>query len=629
MSGDAASHALRRSAHRWLGAALRRSGAGRLVRSSPAIASLGLIGDRRTAAVVTTGGEICWYCPDRFDAPSLLGSLLDPDVGGGWRIELPQATPGGRRYIGHSAVLETTLHSPDGALVVTDWMPLDGCALHASICRRLRAAPVRFRLVLRPRPDHGRRAPTLRADGTAGVVVDERFRLQASHPILIRGGTLSVAVPAGERSWVVLGDASDHGVVETGLLDRSLEETLAGWRRLAGRCDYDGPFAASVHDSLRAVRLLTYQESGAIVAAVTTSLPETVGGKRNYDYRFSWLRDSGMMMRALVRFEPDRTQALDYLGFVAGLLNTGYQSPLDPVAAVGGERVPVQTRLRVAGYRDSRPVLIGNLAASQLQLGSLARFVLAAREIYAVCDERPHWDVVSATADFLVLNWQQKGSGIWEEAKTHHYTTSLVAASVALDGIAAFAADAAQATRYRRAALGLRRFVSRQCLSRNGIYVVHPGSRKVDISASLFPVWDYVPADDPPIEASIALLQQQAGVGDGLFHRHLQKSRADRREGAFLVGTFWVAHYQVRRGNLDHARALIEQGLAFANDLGFFAEEVDDTSGALLGNLPLGLAHASFLSAVAEYDVALKARDAGDRGAGVAAGKSMNSGDQT
>ncbi len=591
--------------HRWLGVALRRIGAGRLVMSSPPIASLGLIGDRRTAAVVTTQGEICWYCPGRFDAPSLLGSLLDPDAGGGWRIELPQATPGGRRYIGHSAALETTIHSPHGALVATDWMPLEGCALHTSLCRRLGLAPAAFRLVLRPRPDHGRRTPTLRADGTSGVLVDERFRMQASHPIRIQDGALSIDVPANERSWVVLGDASDNAVVDAGLLDRSLEATLAGWRRLAARCDYDGPFAASVHSSLRAVRLLTYQDSGAIVAAVTTSLPEALGGKRNYDYRFSWLRDSGMMMRALVRFESDRAQALDYLGFVAGLLNTGYQSPLDPVAAVGGERVPAQTKLRVAGYRDSRPVLIGNLAANQLQLGSLAQFVLAAREIYTVCDERPHWDVVSATADFLALNWQHKGSGIWEEAKTHHYTSSLVSASVALDGIVAFADDAAQAKRYRRAALGLRRFVSRACLSRDGIYVVCPGAHNVDISASLFAVWNYVPADDPPLEASIALLQRQAGVGKGLFHRHLQKARADRREGAFLVGTFWVAHYWVMRGDLDRARGLIEQGLAFANDLGLFAEEVDAASGVLLGNLPLGLAHASFLAAVADYDAAI------------------------
>ena len=359
-----------------------------------------------------------------------------------------------------------------------------------------------------------------------------------------------------------------------------------------------------MQDSLRAVRLLTYDRTGAIAAAVTTSLPEVAGGRRNYDYRYSWLRDSGMMIRALVRLEPDHRQALDYLGFVANLLDTGYGSPLDPVAAVGGERVPAQARLSVAGYRGSLPAFTGNKAAHQLQLGSLAQFVLAAREIYVARGERPHWAVVSATADFLVDNWQRKGSGIWEEATLRHYTSSLVSASCALDGIAPFADTPAQAARYRRAALGLRRFVSRACLSRDGIYVVRPGSGSVDISAALFPVWGYVPADDTMMANSIDRLERQAGAGGGLFHRHLQEGRAQRREGAFLVGTFWLAHYRIARGELGRARVLLEQGIGRANDLGLFAEEVDARSGALLGNLPLGLAHGSFLAAVADYAAA-------------------------
>ncbi len=459
--------------------------------------------------------------------------------------------------------------------------------------------------MLRPRPDGGRRIPELRLDGDGAAVIDGRYRLLASHPILIRGGGLRIDVPQGESAWAVLGDARSAAAADRAAVDGWLGETLAGWRTLAARSAYDGPFAASVHDSLRAVRLLTYDRTGAITAAITTSLPEVVGGKRNFDYRYSWLRDSGMMTRALVRLEPDHEQALHYLGFVAGLLDTGYQSPLDPVSAIGGERVPAQVKLPVAGYRGSLPAITGNKAAHQLQLGSLAQFVLAAREIYAARQERPHWAVVSATADFLVDNWQRKGSGIWEEATLRHYTSSLVSASCALDGIAPFADTPDQAARYRRAALGLRRFVSRVCLSRDGIYVVRPGSGSVDISAALFPIWGYVPADDTMMANSIARLERQAGAGGGLFHRHLQNSRAQRREGAFLVGTFWLAHYRVARGDLGGARVLLEQGIGRANDLGLFAEEVDATSGALLGNLPLGLAHAGFLAAACDYAAAM------------------------
>ncbi|NPD68968.1 glycoside hydrolase family 15 protein (plasmid) [Lichenicola cladoniae] len=599
---------MRRSGHRLLGRVLRRSGASRLVRSSPPIADLGLIGDRATAAVITTGGEICWYCPGRFDAPSLLGSLIDPDAGGEWSILLAGAEPAGRRYIGQSAVLETTLRHPAGMLVITDWMPLADCVAHGSICRSLGPAPAAFSLVLRPRPDGGRRIPLLRLDETGAAIIDHHFRLQASHPILIRDGVVRIDVPQGEQSWAVLDELRSGVTADQAALADWLEATLAGWRKLAMRSPYDGAFADPVQDSLRAVRLLTDDRTGAIMAAITTSLPEVMGGKRNYDYRFSWLRDSGMMIRALVRLEPDHEQALQYLGFVASLLDTGYQSPLDPVSAAGGERVPKQVKLPVAGYRDSRPAITGNLAAHQLQLGSLAQFVLAAREIYAARDERPHWTVVSRTADFLVDNWQQKGSGIWEEATLRHYTSSLVSASCALDGIAPYTDTAEQATRYRRAALGLRQFVSRRCLSRDGIYVVHPGSRSVDISAALFPVWGYVPACDTMMANSIALLERQAGSGGGLFNRHLQNSRAQRLEGAFLVGTFWLAHYRIARGELERAQVLIEQGIGYATDLGLFSEEVDTGSGLLLGNLPLGLAHGSLLSAVADYDVAMRQR---------------------
>ena len=596
--------AVARNSHRLLVCATGRSGAGGVVRRSPPIATLSMIGDRATAAVVTTRAEICWYCPGRFDAPSLLDSLLDPNVGGAWRIELPEAEPASRCYLERSAVLQTTLHHPAGALTVTDWMVLGGVGARGRLCRRLGPAPAALRLVLRPRPEGGRRIPALRLDASGAGWIDDRFRLQASHPIRIRDDALEIDVRSGERAWATLDDGQGSGTADLATVEGWLNNTMAGWRTLAARSPYDGPFADAVHDSLRAVRLLTYEPTGAIVAAITTSLPEVEGGNRNYDYRFSWLRDSGMMIRALVRFEPDHRQALHYLDFVAGLLNTGYQSPLDPVAAVGGERVPAQVKLPVAGYGGSLPALTGNKAAHQLQLGSLAQFVLAAREIYAVCDARPHWKVVSAVADFLADNWQQKGSGIWEEAALRHYTSSLVSASVALDGIALFADNPVRAARYRRAALGLRQFVSRTCLSRDGIYVVRPGSRSVDISAALFPVWGYVPADDTMMANSIALLERQAAVGGGLLHRHLQKSRAAACEGAFLVGTFWLAHYRIALGELDAAQVLLEQGLSYANDVGFFSEEVDAKSGLLLGNLPLGLAHASFLGAVADYDAA-------------------------
>ncbi len=594
---------VRDEAFRLLGEMLRSAGLGRFAGSFPPISALGMIGNRRTAAVVAMAGDIVWYSPGRFDAPSLLNSLLDPDAGGSWRVDLTGATPAGRRYLDTSAVLETVLSHPDGELVITDWMPLaDAGVPHGSICRRLGAAPAELRLVLKPRPDNGRRDPTVRLAAARKAVIDARFELQASHPIEIDGTAIRVRVPKGETSWAVLQDAASASVIaDAERMQEWLSATVESWGRLAARASYDGAFAPQVHASLRALRLLTYVDTGAIVAAVTTSLPEVVGGKRNYDYRYSWLRDSGITIRALVRFEPDGEHARRYLGYVAGMLNTGYRSPLDVVSAVGGERVPPQAKLHVAGYRGSRPSWEGNKAAKQLQLGSLANVVLAAAEIYKVHEPREHWEMVSAVADFLALHWGERGHGIWEQAKRRHFTASLVLTACALERIAQYATTETQARRYRGAAGDIRGFVARACHTKAGAYAAVAGGDKVDISAALFPVWDYAPASDPAMDATIHELERQYGVGGELYHRHLLNAKAVRREGAFLVGTFWVAHYWISRDDLDRGREIIEASLRYANDLGLFSEEINSRTGEMLGNIPMALLHGSFLAAVADY----------------------------
>ncbi len=597
----------RRGADKLLLELLRHFRSARLSSSYPKIADLGIIGDRRTAAVVTASGEIVWYCPGRFDAPSLLGGLLDP-VAGSWRIDLPGARPQQRRYIDHSTVLETTLHHAKGALTVTDWLnlPREGVPKGA-LCRSLTAAPAELNLRLNPRPDYGRRIPVLRRATPNRVVIDDRFHLHASHPVMLNGAGMVVFVPKGERSWAALTDAAAATtIVNPGGLDRWREATVRGWRELAARADYrDGPWREQVHASLRALRLLAHEDTGAVAAAVTTSLPEVLGGKRNYDYRYSWLRDSGLVVRALIRFEPEGTEALRHLGFVAALKDTGYRELLDPVSAVGGERVPMQRRLGLAGYRASRPNFTGNRAAKQLQLGSIANFVLAAREIYERVQPRAHWQVVAAAADFLAANWHRKDSGIWEEARQEHFTASKAFAVCALEGTAKFADAPAQAERWRSAARDIRAFVERNCRTPEGGLAPIAGGDGADISAALFPVWGFDRPDDPAMEPTIRRLEQRYSPGNGLFHRHLESTEAMRREGAFLAGTFWIAHYWIVRGDREHGRRLIEAGLDHANDLGLFAEEIDTRSGAMLGNLPLGLIHASFLAAVADHDEAV------------------------
>ena len=571
----------------------------RVARHSPRISDLGIIGDRRTAAVITRSGEICWYSPGRFDAPSFFNALIDPDAGGSWKIELPDSEPCGRNYIGDSSILETRLRCPRGELAVTDWMPAAGALFHGAICRRIEGAPADFSMIVVPGADDGKSVPFLQRAGEAQVVIDRRFRLQASHPIEIRGAALRIKVPRGDPSWALLIDnAVASPMANEEKLKDSYDATLAAWERLASWVEYDGPFKKEGGQSLRALRMLTYEPTGAVAAAVTTSLPEVVGGKRNFDYRYSWLRDSGMIIRALVRFDPKCREARHYLAYVAALLDTGYQSPLDPISAVGGERVPKQRKLRVTGYKDSRPNFSGNNAAHQLQLGSLANLVLAASEIYTICGAREHWEVVKATAEALARKWRDPGNGIWEEKQKHHYTSSLVLTACALERISHHAGED-EGKRWCAAAKEIRDFVEARC-RKAGVFAATPETSKVDISVGLFTTWGYVDAEDPGMARTIETLNSQYCVGEGLYHRHLVHPEVVKKEGAFLVGTFWVAHYWAARKDREKACKLIEQGLSYGNDLGLFSEEIDSRSNEALGNIPLGLIHGSFLSVVAD-----------------------------
>lgn len=598
---------LRRSLDQALHRILRNAPFARFSGADPDIGDLGVIGDRRTAAVITRTGEIVWYCPGRLDAPSLFGGLLDRAIGGTWRVDLSGAEPEGRRYVGESAVLETVLRAAGGSLIITDWMNLPRLGPpHGMLCRRFSAAPAPFRLLLSPRSDYGQRVSHLRCASPRRVVIDGRFQLHSSHPVSLHGGTVAVQVPRGEASWAVLSDSAAVGeIVTEDKIGEWHAATLAGWRQLAEGARYDGPYRAQVEASLRMLRLLVFEETGGTAAALTTSLPEVIGGIRNFDYRYSWLRDSSIVIRALTRFERDGTEARRYLGFVAGLVDTGYRAPLDPVAAVGGERVPPQSRLRLAGYRGSRPTWAGNKAARQFQLGSLASFLLAAKEVYEQLEPRLHWHATSAVADFLAANWQRRGNGVWEQKRRRQFTSSKAFTVCGLEAMARFADDPAQAERFRAAARAIRNYVEAHCRTRGGGYAAVAGADAVDISAALFPVFGDTAADDPTMDATVHELERRYCVGNALYHRHLESARAQRREGAFLAGTFWIAHYWVVRGDLERGRKIMEAGLGWANDLGVFPEEVDANSGTKLGNVPLGLVHASFLAAVEDYNAAL------------------------
>ena len=565
------------------------------------IGDLAVIGDRRTAAVVARDGSILWYCPERFDRPSLFAGLLDPG-GGAWKVQLSEATPGSRRYLGDSGVLESRLCTPAGDLVITDFMPNGQGAPNGAVCRRFSGSPKDARIVLEARPDYARREPNPVHAGDA-VLIDGSLHLYSSHPLSIDGRTVSFVLPKGEEGWAVLSDEALEAFTFTDL-EGWLAGTLDHWRAATEDDSYSGPYEFEVRASLRAIRLMCHDETGGIIAAVTTSLPEVPGGSRNWDYRYVWLRDAGMIVSALIRLGGEVIEARRYLDFICGARGSSSKYPLAVFTNLDGQRAPGEEVLDLAGYLDSRPVRIGNNARDQLQLDAFANVLLAAKLIYQLSDERPHWDAVEEIAELLVEHWREPDYGIWEESTKLQYTANKIVVACALDSVAEFSTDEAQAARWRTAVQNIRDYVASHCLTSEGAYAVHAGSEDVDVSAALIPIWGYTAADTPEMQATMAALERDYSWEGLLYWRHLEDTNS-HEEGTFLAGTFWVAQYWVMRGDLQRARRIMDAGLAYANDVGLLSEEADPRSGRALGNIPQTFVHAAFIGAAIDLKAAM------------------------
>jgi GH15 family glucan-1,4-alpha-glucosidase len=565
------------------------------------VRDLAVIGDRRTAAMVTMNGSIVWYCPGRFDRPSLFAALLDLKKGGAWNLDLPFAKPLGRDYLEDSAVLETRLKLNGGDLKVTDWMPL-GEQCPRGICRLFSHAPESISISLLPAPDYASTSADLQTVGD-GVSINGKHWLYASHALIVESNAIRMELPAGEEGWAVLTDAP-IGKPSRDDLQSWLDLSLASWRDITSRIKYYGPFEQQVAQSLRALRLMTYAPNGGVIAAATTSLPEVSGGNRNYDYRYVWMRDTGMIISALVRAGSNGPDEKRFLEFICGSKQEEPGKPLlPPFISLDFEPAPPESHLQLAGYAESRPVRIGNGANEQLQLDGFANVLLAAKLIYGRHDTREHWETVRQIADFLTTHWHKPDYGIWEEHEPRQYTASKVVIACGLRYIADFADDASQADKWRSAAKDIDAYVANHCLNAEGAYAAFAGSEAVDISAVLFPTWGYTDPDSPPMLATVRLLERDY-CQENLYWRHLEE--LDRyQEGAFLAGTLWVAQYWIMRKDPKRARQILDAVLTYANDLGFFAEEADPKTGQMLGNFPQTFVHAALIGAVIDYKNAL------------------------
>ncbi len=561
------------------------------------IRDLGVISDRRSAALVDKYGDICWYCPGRFDHPSLFASLLDEQKGGAWSLNLRESYTVSRRYIGNSSVLETSFRSESDVFTVTDWMPLHDD--FQGICRIFSPNPAYRTNRVNPAPDYGEEEVNLIQINDSTISINQKFFLMSSHPTGVEGREIILGFPPGEEGWAVLADRQLE-LSGNQIMKDSLEKTAKDWDKLISGFFYEGPYEKDLFDSLRAIRQVTHEPSGGIIAALTTSLPELPGGERNYDYRYVWLRDASMIVSALTRAQitgEDEKSFLDFICSARGNIS-GYSTT--PFVTVAKEAAPRERYIDFSGYLDSRPVRVGNNANEQLQLDAGSNILLAAKLVYGSTNSRDHWEVVAEISNHLAENWHREDYGIWEEDIARQFTSSKVIMAVALEFISEHSDDTSEKKRWLKAAEEVRSFIEEECITRSGSYAVFAGSQEVDITSALFPEWNFCPPDTPVMIQTIEELEDKFCVND-LVYRNLLLFD-EKKEGAFLAANFWMAQYWIMRHDFRKSKRYMDAALRYRNDLGLFSEEADPYSERMLGNFPQSFVHASCIGAIIDFN---------------------------
>ena len=588
-----------------------------------------IIGDGRSAALVSLRGSIDWLCWPRFDSPSVFGSLLD-EAGGRWTVAPTSPFRAERRYLADSNVLETRFVTASGTLVVTDLMPVASeeerraLALPEHAILRMAACEggeVEAETVFEPRPDYGREAPRLRDAGKLGVRLDTRdglLTLRSEVPLRIedRGRAAGRArLRAGEERHLCLTLASHWPDVlppPGPPTHEALERTLRWWRGWAARVNYQGPARGSVVRSALALRLLVYAPSGAILAAPTTSLPERVGGGLNWDYRYCWLRDASLTVRALLGL-GFREEAEAFVSWM--LHSTRLTRPeLRILYDVHGNRpAPERVLEHLGGYRGSRPVRIGNGAADQLQLDVYGEVIDAVAHLVGSGGtlDRETQQVLCAFGEHVCRSWRLPDEGIWEpRSGKGHNTHSRVLCWTALDRLLELSASG----RVRRAPVDL--FERTRAAIRADIeehawnpglesYTSRLGGAELDAALLLIPWYGFEEAGSPRMRATYRRIRERLGARDGLLHRYRGDESAG--EGAFGICSFWGAEVlALGAGTTAEARDTFERLCGFANDVGLFGEEVDPVTGEALGNFPQAFTHVGLINAALSLEQRLR-----------------------
>lgn len=604
----------------------------RIDREPLGIGGYGAIGEGNTCALVGINGSIDWLCLPKFDSPSVFGAILDDERGG--RFQVCPAHGGSeslQAYDDGTNVLQTLFRREGhGVLVLTDYMPWNGNPRSATqeLHRLLEAreGSLEIEIVFDPRFDYGRSATRIEfAD--EGVIASgekgERLTLSVSNGIRFEtrpegGAVARVEIRAGQRVWLI---ASWHSKRPEKIAAHRpfdhLRATRSFWRRWNHRMNYDGPWRHDVQRSALMLKILQHAPTGAVVAAPTTSLPVVPGGERNWDYRYSWVRDSAMSMRAmnLIGY-PD--EAVAFFRFVRDTVVQ--RDRLDLMVTIEGEPVPDETILdHLAGHRGAFPVRIGNAARHQIQHDIIGPLLDAAY----LHEQSPDggtlslafWQELRKLVNGAVETADQPDHGIWEPRShpTHNVHSKLMA-WLALDRALAiaplFGGDRFEATWSAQRDKLVTAILTNGYNAKAGTFVGQFGSETVDASLLLLPIYGLLPPGDPRIQRTIKRIRDELTVGR-FVRRYAGDDGIDADEGGFVLCGFWLSEALALSGRLDEALEVFDGHVSAANHLGLLSEEVAPTTGLPLGNSPQAFSHLGLIQTASRLDLALKLRDEG------------------
>jgi len=611
------------------------AGLGRFVFSGEGLAykpisDYGVIGDMRSAALVARDGSIDWLCFPRFDSPSIFASILDHDKGGHFSLHPAGHHTSTQHYVDDTNILRTDFQNGVGSLSLTDFMPISGAdgAAPRSVVRiaRCESGSIEVDLDFSPKLDYGRGSSEIFQNGRTAHVraADQLVSLNTDIPLERRNGSLvgRFRLAEGQSAAISLnwedGSPSPHRDLEA-----EYQGTVAFWRAIADDWDYTGRWSDMVKRSMLALHLLIYAPTGAVCAAATTSLPERIGGERNWDYRFSWLRDAAFTMDAFHRLGHTNFTR-PFLDWMTRFTDCERGHQVHSLFEIGRETDPHSmieyTLPHFEGYRGSGPVRVGNAAYNQFQLDVYGEVLLALDSYHragGVIDDRL-WELAQCLVGGAIENWQRPDHGIWEfRTEPRHFTYSKVMAWVAVD-------------RGLRLALALKRPVDFDGWARHReairadieehawnqsrqTFVQYYGGANVDSSLLFMPMVGFLAADDPRIVATIEAITRDLGNGGMLWRYNPSEAQDGLRggEGTFTMCSLWLAGSLIAGGRVAEAQVIFEQVLGYAGPLGLYSEMLDPLTGEFLGNYPQAFTHIGLIHTARNLSRALSAEEQG------------------